>query len=113
MVIPVHPTDPHLCAAPREPSNSHFLHFSCNQNQLLNARKHVRLTVARCVRQYLTKQVELLRQMNNQHAKVYEQLDMAAKELEQGNQRLVQDNRLAQRKIHRSAVLAPTAAVKR
>lgn len=50
--------------------------------------------------------------MNNQHAKVYEQLDMAAKDLEQGNQRLVQDNRLAQRKIHRSAVLTATTAVK-
>ncbi|XP_044036975.1 cerebellar degeneration-related protein 2 [Siniperca chuatsi] len=49
--------------------------------------------------EYLTKQVDLLRQMNDQHAKVYEQLDMAAKDLEQGNQRLVQDNRLAQQKI--------------
>lgn len=52
--------------------------------------------------QYLTKQVELLRQMNDQHAKVYEQLDTVARDLEQGNQRLVQDNRLAQQKIHRS-----------
>lgn len=52
--------------------------------------------------QYLTKQVDLLRQMNDQHAKVYEQLDMAARDLEQGNRRLVQDNRLAQQKIHRS-----------
>ncbi|XP_028267587.1 cerebellar degeneration-related protein 2 [Parambassis ranga] len=50
--------------------------------------------------EYLSKQVELLRQMNDQHAKVYEQLDMAARDLEQGNQRLVQDNRLAQQKIH-------------
>ncbi|XP_070838075.1 cerebellar degeneration-related protein 2 [Chaetodon trifascialis] len=50
--------------------------------------------------EYLTKQVDLLRQMNDQHAKVYEQLDMAARDLEQGNQRLVQDNRLAQQKIH-------------
>uniref|UniRef100_A0A3B4GRN6 Cerebellar degeneration-related protein 2-like n=1 Tax=Pundamilia nyererei TaxID=303518 RepID=A0A3B4GRN6_9CICH len=49
--------------------------------------------------EYLTKQVELLRQMNDQHAKVYEQLDMAARDLEQGNQRLVQDNRMAQHKI--------------
>ncbi|XP_039979890.1 cerebellar degeneration-related protein 2 isoform X2 [Xiphias gladius] len=50
--------------------------------------------------EYLTKQVDLLRQMNDQHAKVYEQLDMAARDLEQGNRRLVQDNRLAQQKIH-------------
>ncbi|XP_022058058.2 cerebellar degeneration-related protein 2 [Acanthochromis polyacanthus] len=50
--------------------------------------------------EYLTKQVELLRQMNDQHAKVYEQLDVAARDLEQGNRRLVQDNRLAQQKIH-------------
>lgn len=54
------------------------------------------------VHQYLTKQVDLLRQMNDQHAKVYEQLDMTARDLEQGNRRLVQDNRLAQQKIHRS-----------
>lgn len=50
--------------------------------------------------EYLTKQVDLLRQMNDQHAKVYEQLDMAARDLEQSNERLVQDNRLAQHKIH-------------
>uniref|UniRef100_H3DKU4 Cerebellar deration related protein 2 n=1 Tax=Tetraodon nigroviridis TaxID=99883 RepID=H3DKU4_TETNG len=50
--------------------------------------------------EYLTKQVDLLRQMNEQHTRVYEQLDVAAKDLEQGNQRLVQDNRLAQQKIH-------------
>ncbi|XP_070779496.1 cerebellar degeneration-related protein 2 [Enoplosus armatus] len=50
--------------------------------------------------EYLTKQVDLLRQMNDQHAKVYEQLDVAARDLEQSNQRLVQDNRLAQQKIH-------------
>ncbi|XP_041672779.1 cerebellar degeneration-related protein 2 [Cheilinus undulatus] len=50
--------------------------------------------------EYLTKQVDLLRQMNDQHAKVYEQLDSTARDLEQSNQRLVQDNRLAQQKIH-------------
>lgn len=66
----------------------------------------MQLTLACFVQQYLTKQVDLLRQMNNQHARVYEQLDMAAKDLEQGNQRLVQDNRLAQQKIHRSANVA-------
>ncbi|XP_015242533.1 PREDICTED: cerebellar degeneration-related protein 2-like [Cyprinodon variegatus] len=49
--------------------------------------------------EYLSKQVELLRQMNDQHAKLYEQLDMAARDVEQSNQRLVQDNRLAQTKI--------------
>lgn len=51
--------------------------------------------------QYLTKQVDLLRQMNDQHSKVYEQLDTAARDLEQSNHRLVQDNRLAQQKIQR------------
>ncbi|XP_059203120.1 cerebellar degeneration-related protein 2 [Centropristis striata] len=50
--------------------------------------------------EYLTKQVELLRQMNDHHAKVYEQLDVATRDLEQSNQRLVQGNRLAQHKIH-------------
>lgn len=49
--------------------------------------------------EYLTKQVELLRQMNDQHAKVYEQLDMAARELEKSNHSLVLDNRTAQGKI--------------
>lgn len=52
--------------------------------------------------QYMTKQVDLLRHMNDQHARVYEQLDVAARDLEQGNQRLVLDNRVAQQKIHRS-----------
>ncbi|XP_071329808.1 cerebellar degeneration-related protein 2 [Trachinotus anak] len=50
--------------------------------------------------EYLSKQVDLLRQMNDQHAKVYEQLDVTARDLEQGNRRLVQDNRSAQQKIH-------------
>ncbi|KAG9279059.1 cerebellar degeneration-related protein 2 [Astyanax mexicanus] len=49
--------------------------------------------------EYLTKQVELLRQMNDQHAKVYEQLDVAARELEKSNHTLVLDNRTAQGKI--------------
>uniref|UniRef100_A0A3B3ZBJ2 Uncharacterized protein n=1 Tax=Periophthalmus magnuspinnatus TaxID=409849 RepID=A0A3B3ZBJ2_9GOBI len=49
--------------------------------------------------EYLTKQVDLLRQMNDHHAKLYEQLDVTARDLEQGNQRLVQDNKLAQQKI--------------
>ncbi|XP_017289246.1 cerebellar degeneration-related protein 2 [Kryptolebias marmoratus] len=49
--------------------------------------------------EYLTKQVDLLRQVNDQHAKVYEQLDVSARELEQSNQKLVLDNRTAQQKI--------------
>ncbi|XP_029293333.1 cerebellar degeneration-related protein 2 isoform X2 [Cottoperca gobio] len=60
--------------------------YSTNQEQLLEI-------------EYLTKQVDLLRQMNDQHAKVYEQLDMSTRDLEQGNQRLVKDSRLAQQKI--------------
>ncbi|XP_046873251.1 cerebellar degeneration-related protein 2 isoform X2 [Hypomesus transpacificus] len=50
--------------------------------------------------EYLAKQVDLLRQVNDQHAKVYEQLDLASRDLDQGNTRLVQDNRLAHQKIH-------------
>ncbi|XP_034638692.1 cerebellar degeneration-related protein 2 [Trachemys scripta elegans] len=49
--------------------------------------------------EYLTKQVELLRQMNDQHAKVYEQLDVTARELEDANQKLVVDSRVSQQKI--------------
>ncbi|XP_042363245.1 cerebellar degeneration-related protein 2-like [Plectropomus leopardus] len=49
--------------------------------------------------EYLTKQVDLLRQVNDQHAKVYEQLDVSARELEHSNHKLVQDNRTAQQKI--------------
>lgn len=52
-----------------------------------------------CLLQHLTKQVELLRQVNDQHAKVYEQLDVSARELEQSNRKLVQENRAAQQKI--------------
>ncbi|KAM6957251.1 cerebellar degeneration-related protein 2 [Aplochiton taeniatus] len=61
--------------------------YSTNQDQLQEI-------------EYLAKQVEHLRQMNDQHAKVYEQLDQAARELEQGNHGLVQDNRMAQQRIH-------------
>ncbi|XP_032444538.1 cerebellar degeneration-related protein 2 isoform X2 [Xiphophorus hellerii] len=61
--------------------------YSTNQDQLQEI-------------EYLTKQVELLRQMNDQHAKLYEQLDMAARDVEESNHRLVQDNRLAQTKIN-------------
>ncbi|KAG6927694.1 cerebellar degeneration-related protein 2, 62kDa [Chelydra serpentina] len=49
--------------------------------------------------EYLTKQVELLRQMNDQHAKVYEQLDVTARDLEDANQKLVADSRVSQQKI--------------
>ncbi|XP_041942058.1 cerebellar degeneration-related protein 2 [Alosa sapidissima] len=49
--------------------------------------------------EYLTKQMDVLRQMNEQHAKVYEQLDGVARELEQGNCKLMQDNRAAQQRI--------------
>ncbi|XP_019724401.1 cerebellar degeneration-related protein 2 isoform X2 [Hippocampus comes] len=61
--------------------------YSTNQEHLLEI-------------EYLAKQVELLRHMNDQHAKVYEQLDLSTKELERGNKRLVQDDRLAQNKIN-------------
>ncbi|CDQ99018.1 unnamed protein product [Oncorhynchus mykiss] len=43
--------------------------------------------------------MDLLRHVNDQHAKVYEQLDQSSRELEQSNTRLVQDNRAAQHKI--------------
>lgn len=51
--------------------------------------------------QYLSKQVELLRQMNEQHAKVYEQLDATARSLEDANQRLVADSRASQQRVLR------------
>lgn len=43
--------------------------------------------------------MDFLRHVNDQHAKVYEQLDQSSRELEQSNTRLVQDNRVAQHKI--------------
>ncbi|XP_016348556.1 cerebellar degeneration-related protein 2-like [Sinocyclocheilus anshuiensis] len=49
--------------------------------------------------EYLSKQVDLLRSVNDQHAKVYEQLDLTAQDLELKNQRLVLENRAAQLKI--------------
>ncbi|XP_036408032.1 cerebellar degeneration-related protein 2-like [Megalops cyprinoides] len=51
--------------------------------------------------EYLSKQVDLLRQVNETHAKVYEQLDGAARELELDHKRLVQDKRTAQQRIQR------------
>jgi hypothetical protein len=61
----------------------------------------VRVTSCNVLLQYLTKQVELLRQMNEQHAKVYEQLDVTARELEETNQKLVADSKASQQKILR------------
>ncbi|CAL1599728.1 unnamed protein product [Knipowitschia caucasica] len=49
--------------------------------------------------EYLTKQVELLRHVNDQHAKVYEQLDSSARDLEHNNLKLISENRTAQNKI--------------
>lgn len=43
--------------------------------------------------------MDVLRQVNDQHAKVYEQLDVAARELEQNNRKLVLDKKTAQQKI--------------
>ncbi|XP_043945561.1 cerebellar degeneration-related protein 2 isoform X2 [Protopterus annectens] len=49
--------------------------------------------------EYLSKQIELLRQMNEQHAKVYEQLDTTARELEAANQKLVAESKTSQQKL--------------
>ncbi|XP_073684842.1 cerebellar degeneration-related protein 2 [Garra rufa] len=49
--------------------------------------------------EYLSKQVDMLRSVNDQHAKVYEQLDSSAQELDLKNQRLVLENKAAQMKI--------------
>uniref|UniRef100_A0A087YKZ9 Cerebellar deration related protein 2 like n=1 Tax=Poecilia formosa TaxID=48698 RepID=A0A087YKZ9_POEFO len=49
--------------------------------------------------EYLTKQLEVLRDMNEQHAKVYEQLDGTARELERTNHTLVRDSKASQQKI--------------
>lgn len=51
--------------------------------------------------QYLSKQLEVLRDMNEQHAKVYEQLDGTARELERTNLTLVTDSKASQQKIER------------
>ncbi|XP_036921640.1 cerebellar degeneration-related protein 2-like isoform X2 [Sturnira hondurensis] len=50
--------------------------------------------------EYLTKQLDTLRHVNEQHAKVYEQLDLTARDLELTNQKLVQESKAAQQKIH-------------
>ncbi|XP_051571599.1 cerebellar degeneration-related protein 2-like [Myxocyprinus asiaticus] len=51
--------------------------------------------------EYLTKQMEMLREMNEQHAKVYEQLDVTARELEITNEKLVLESKGSQQKIER------------
>ncbi|XP_006103512.2 cerebellar degeneration-related protein 2-like isoform X2 [Myotis lucifugus] len=50
--------------------------------------------------EYLTKQLDTLRHVNEQHAKVYEQLDLTARDLELTNQKLVLESKAAQQKIH-------------
>ncbi|XP_033826735.1 cerebellar degeneration-related protein 2-like [Periophthalmus magnuspinnatus] len=51
--------------------------------------------------EYLSKQLEMLRDMNEQHAKVYEQLDVTARELEITNEKLVLESKSSQQKIDR------------
>lgn len=51
--------------------------------------------------QYLSKQVDMLREMNEQHAKVYEQLDVTARELEITNEKLVLESKASHQKIDR------------
>uniref|UniRef100_A0AAZ3PYF8 Cerebellar degeneration-related protein 2-like n=1 Tax=Oncorhynchus tshawytscha TaxID=74940 RepID=A0AAZ3PYF8_ONCTS len=51
--------------------------------------------------EYLSKQLEMLREMNEQHAKVYEQLDVMARELEITNEKLVIESKASQQKIDR------------
>ncbi|XP_063816737.1 cerebellar degeneration-related protein 2-like [Pseudophryne corroboree] len=49
--------------------------------------------------EYLSKQLEMLREVNEQHAKVYEQLDTVARDLEVTNLRLVQESKAGRQKI--------------
>ncbi|MEQ2264671.1 Cerebellar deproteinration- protein 2-like [Xenotaenia resolanae] len=51
--------------------------------------------------EYLSKQLEMLREMNEQHAKVYEQLDVTARELEITNEKLVLESKASQQKTDR------------
>ncbi|XP_058509754.1 cerebellar degeneration-related protein 2-like [Solea solea] len=51
--------------------------------------------------EYLSKQLEMLREMNEQHAKVYEQLDVTARELEITNEKLGLESKASQQKIDR------------
>lgn len=59
------------------------------------------LTPPRSPWQHLSKQLEMLREMNEQHAKVYEQLDVTARELEITNEKLVLESKASQQKIDR------------
>lgn len=56
--------------------------------------------------------MELLRQMNEQHAKVYEQLDATARDLEDTNQRLVADSRASQQRVLRCLLWAAWGEVR-
>ncbi|KAM9780486.1 LOW QUALITY PROTEIN: cerebellar degeneration-related protein 2-like [Neosynchiropus ocellatus] len=58
--------------------------------------------------EYLSKQLEMLREMNEQHAKVYEQLDVTARELEITNEKLVLESKTSQQKIDRLTVTMET-----
>lgn len=58
--------------------------------------------------EYLSKQLEMLREMNEQHAKVYEQLDVTARELEITNEKLVLESKASQQKIDRLTVTMET-----
>ncbi|KAM8824054.1 cerebellar degeneration-related protein 2-like isoform 1-T1 [Synchiropus picturatus] len=58
--------------------------------------------------EYLSKQLETLREMNEQHAKVYEQLDVTARELEITNEKLVLESKTSQQKIDRLTVTMET-----
>ncbi|CAL8274878.1 unnamed protein product [Lota lota] len=51
--------------------------------------------------EYLAKQLEMLRDMNEQHAKVYEQLDVTARGLEITNEKLLLESKASHQKIHR------------
>ncbi|KAL4648061.1 cerebellar degeneration-related protein 2-like [Arapaima gigas] len=51
--------------------------------------------------EYLSKQLDMLRDMNEQHARVYEQLDVTARELEVTNESLVLESKTSQQKIER------------
>ncbi|XP_033500834.1 cerebellar degeneration-related protein 2-like [Epinephelus lanceolatus] len=51
--------------------------------------------------EHLSKQLDMLREMNEQHAKVYEQLDVTARELEITNEKLVLESKASQQKIDR------------
>ena len=51
--------------------------------------------------QYLTKQTATLREVNESRAKIYEQLEVSISELENTNQKLVEENQTDKVKIKR------------